>query len=130
MGSEVIIIDINRKKILSEKNKGNFDAYYCDVRKRKEFKKILNNLRKKYGGIDIVISNAGNAIQNEISTVSDAELKKSFETNFFSHQIVASESVEIMKMQKKEVVLLFNISKQAINPGFNFGPYLGYLNLL
>ena len=123
MGSEVIIIDINRKKILSEKNKGNFDAYYCDVRKRKEFKKILNNLRKKYGGIDIVISNAGNAIQNEISTVSDAELKKSFETNFFSHQIVASESVEIMKMQKKGGCLLFNISKQAINPGFNFGPY-------
>ena len=34
----------------------------------KEYKKILNNLIKKYGGIDIVISNAGNAIQTVKST--------------------------------------------------------------
>ena len=123
MGSEVIIIDINKKRIQAEKSKGNFDVYYCDVRKRNEYKKILNHLKNKYGGIDIVISNAGFAVQSEISTITDAELKKSFEINFFSHQIVASESVEVMKMQNKGGCLLFNISKQSVNPGLNFGAY-------
>ena len=76
-----------------------------------------------YGGIDIVISNAGAAIEKPIADINDSDLKKSFEINFFSHQIIASESIKIMITQKKGGCLLFNISKQAVNPGKNFGAY-------
>ena len=53
----------------------------------------------------------------------DATLRKSFELNFFAHQYVAQAAVQIMRRQGTGGVLLFNVSKQAINPGPNFGPY-------
>ena len=55
--------------------------------------------------------------------MSDEILRKSFEDNFFSHQYCASEATKIMKLQNNEGCLLFNISKQSVNPGKNFGPY-------
>ena len=55
--------------------------------------------------------------------VSDAVLRRSFELNFFAHQSVAREAVHILKRQGLGGVLLFNVSKQAINPGAGFGAY-------
>jgi NAD(P)-dependent dehydrogenase (short-subunit alcohol dehydrogenase family) len=50
-------------------------------------------------------------------------LRKSFELNFFAHQTVAQNAVRIMKEQGTGGALLFNASKQAINPGAKFGAY-------
>ncbi|MFQ5439281.1 MAG: SDR family oxidoreductase, partial [Paracoccaceae bacterium] len=72
---------------------------------------------------DIVISNAGIALEGAIDTLADATLRKSFEINFFAHQNVAARGVAIMKAQGTGGVLLFNASKQAVNPGANFGAY-------
>src|SRR5262249_30294730 len=47
----------------------------------------------------------------------------SFELNFFAHQVVAQNAVRIMKAQGTGGCLLFNTSKQAGNPGKDFGPY-------
>jgi NAD(P)-dependent dehydrogenase (short-subunit alcohol dehydrogenase family) len=76
-----------------------------------------------YGGVDIVVSNAGAAWQGRIGELDDAMLRKSFELNFFAHQNVAQNAVRIFRMQKTGGVLLFNTSKQAVNPGPNFGAY-------
>jgi NAD(P)-dependent dehydrogenase (short-subunit alcohol dehydrogenase family) len=43
--------------------------------------------------------------------------------NFFSHQKIAQAAVKIMLAQATGGCLLFNVSKQAVNPGPNFGPY-------
>ena len=53
----------------------------------------------------------------------DAVLRQSFELNFFAHQRVAKAAVAIMLAQKTGGVLLFNASKQAVNPGPALGPY-------
>ena len=58
-----------------------------------------------------------------IATLDDAVLRRSFELNFFAHQSVAQNAVRIMKLQGTGGVLLFNASKQAVNPGANFGAY-------
>ena len=86
-------------------------------------KKAFKVISEKYGGIDILISNAGTAVGGEIAEVDDKILRNSFEDNFFSHQNCASETIRIMKKQNTQGCLLFNISKQAVNPGKNFGPY-------
>jgi NAD(P)-dependent dehydrogenase (short-subunit alcohol dehydrogenase family) len=52
-----------------------------------------------YGGVDIVVSNAGAAWESPIATMDDALLRKSFELNFFAHQCVAQNAVRIMKAQ-------------------------------
>ena len=50
-------------------------------------------------------------------------LRDSFELNFFAHQAVARNAVRIMEAQGTGGCLLFNASKQAVNPGRDFGPY-------
>ena len=122
-GAEVVLIDHNKEMINKINHSSKFKGYVCDVTNRKSFKKVMSNICLTYGGIDILISNAGAAFQHSIANIKDRELKKSFELNFFSHQIVASECVNNMLIQKKEGCLLFNISKQSVNPGINFGAY-------
>ena len=70
-----------------------------------------------------MVSNAGAAWQGTIGTVDDETLRKSFELNFFAHQSVAQNAVRIMQAQGTFGCLLFNTSKQAVNPGKDFGPY-------
>jgi len=67
---------------------------------------------------------AGSAAwQGRIGEVDENILRKSFELNFYGHQRVAQAAVEIMLAQGTGGCLLFNVSKQAVNPGPNFGPY-------
>ena len=66
---------------------------------------------------------AGAAWQGRIGDVPDAVLRESFELNFFAHQSVAQNAVRVMQAQGTGGVLLFNTSKQALNPGPDFGPY-------
>src|SRR6185312_13327807 len=65
----------------------------------------------------------GAAWQGRIGEVDDLALRKSFELNFFAHQTMARAAVRIMLAQGTGGCLLFNVSKQAVNPGPNFGPY-------
>ena len=69
------------------------------------------------------MSNAGAAWQGRIGEVDDETLRQSFELNFFAHQCVAQNAVRVMRAQGTGGVLLFNASKQAVNPGRDFGPY-------
>src|SRR4029079_16688049 len=78
---------------------------------------------ERFGGIDIVVSNAGAAWQGRIGDVDEKTLRQSFELNFFAHQSVAQSAVRIMRAQGMGGCLLFNTSKQAVNPGKDFGPY-------
>src|SRR5205085_5268624 len=71
----------------------------------------------------IVVCNAGAAWQGRMGEVDEVILRQSFELNFFAHQRVAQSAVRIMLAQGTGGCLLFNLSKQAVNPGPNFGPY-------
>ena len=83
----------------------------------------LDHAAAHFGGVDIVVSNAGAAWQGRIGEVDEEILRKSFALNFYGHQRVAQAAVKIMLAQQTGGCLLFNISKQAVNPGPNFGPY-------
>jgi rhamnose utilization protein RhaD (predicted bifunctional aldolase and dehydrogenase)/NAD(P)-dependent dehydrogenase (short-subunit alcohol dehydrogenase family) len=95
----------------------------CDVTDSSSVAEMFDAVVAAFGGVDIVISNAGAAWQGAIATLDDATLRRSFELNFFAHQSVARHAVRIMRQQRTGGVLLFNASKQAVNPGVNFGAY-------
>tara|TARA_B100000787_G_C16194029_1_gene299436 strand:+ start:666 stop:2699 length:2034 start_codon:yes stop_codon:yes gene_type:complete len=122
-GAEVILLDYNLDKIKSLQSKIKELCIHCDVRNKKSVKSAFKQICEKYGGIDILISNAGTAVGGSIAEVDDRILRQSFEDNFFSHQNCASEAIKIMKKQNINGCILFNISKQSVNPGKNFGPY-------
>ena len=122
-GAEIVILDYDAKKVMQMKSKISDLCLYCDVRNKNSVKAAFKKINEIYGGVDILISNAGTAIGGSIAEVDDKILRESFEDNFFSHQNCASETIKIMKKQNIQGCLLFNISKQSVNPGKNFGPY-------
>jgi rhamnose utilization protein RhaD (predicted bifunctional aldolase and dehydrogenase)/NAD(P)-dependent dehydrogenase (short-subunit alcohol dehydrogenase family) len=95
----------------------------CDVTDPAAVRGAFDRVAERFGGLDIVISNAGAAWQGRIGEVSDAVLRESFELNFFAHQHVAQNAVRIMLAQKTGGCLLFNVSRQAVSQGPNAGPY-------
>jgi rhamnose utilization protein RhaD (predicted bifunctional aldolase and dehydrogenase)/NAD(P)-dependent dehydrogenase (short-subunit alcohol dehydrogenase family) len=124
-GAEVALLDMNLAAA-TEKAKaigGNALAVVCDVTDAASVTKAFDAVVAKFGGVDILISNAGAAWQGKIGEVDEAVLRESFELNFYGHQRVAQAAVKIMLAQGTGGCLLFNVSKQAVNPGPNFGPY-------
>jgi len=95
----------------------------CDVTQAGDIRRAFAAVAERFGGVDVVVSNAGAAWQGRIGEVDETTLRQSFELNFFAHQTVAQNAVRIMKAQGTGGCLLFNTSKQAVNPGKDFGPY-------
>ena len=98
-------------------------AVKCDVTDGACVRDAFARVVAAFGGVDIVVSNAGAAWQGRIGEVDEDVLRQSFELNFYGHQRVAQAAVKIMLAQGTGGCLLFNVSKQAVNPGPNFGPY-------
>ncbi len=124
-GATIAVLDIDREKAIQIASELSNRALglLCDVTNDESVKRAFEKILEVFGGVDILISNAGAAWQGRIGEVSDSDLRKSFELNFFAHQRVAQNAVSIMLRQASGGCLLFNTSKQAINPGKDFGPY-------
>jgi rhamnose utilization protein RhaD (predicted bifunctional aldolase and dehydrogenase)/NAD(P)-dependent dehydrogenase (short-subunit alcohol dehydrogenase family) len=122
-GAEVAVLDrdLAAAQAVAKSIKGL--ALACDVTNADDVRAAFDAVAKKFGGVDIVVSNAGAAWQGRVGHVDEATLRQSFELNFFAHQSVAQNAVRIMDAQGTGGCLLFNTSKQAINPGKDFGPY-------
>ncbi len=110
----------------------------CDVTDSAAVRAAFDRCCAHFGGVDIVVSNAGAAWTGAMADLPDAELRSSFELNFFSHQSVAQAAMAVFRAQDRSSSasngqsapngrlggqLLFNVSKQALNPGANFGAY-------
>ncbi len=124
-GAEVAVLDLNRSsaEVIAHGIGKTAIAIGCDVTKPESVRAAFDKVAERFGGVDIVVSNAGAAWQGAIGTVDDAILRRSFELNFFAHQSVAQNAVRVMTAQGTGGCLLFNVSKQAVNPGKDFGPY-------
>lgn len=94
-----------------------------DVRDGKRLRSAVLRAAEHFGGLDGLVSNAGAAPQGAIADTELADLRASFDINFFAHHVAASAAVEIMRRQGNGGFVLFNCSKAAFNPGPNFGPY-------
>ncbi len=124
-GAEIALLDIDGDAAAAAAKKlgGAALGFACDVTDPGSVRAAFDRTVSQFGGVDIVVSNAGAAWQGRIGEVDDAILRQSFELNFFAHQTVAQNAVRIMLAQGTGGCLLFNVSKQAVNPGPNFGPY-------
>lgn len=109
---------------LAAKHGARVAAAACDVADRASVGDAFAACVDAFGGVDVVVSNAGTAPQGLLHD-GDGEraLEASMEINFWGHQIVAKAATEIFLAQGTGGALLFNASKAAFNPGPEFGPY-------
>jgi NAD(P)-dependent dehydrogenase (short-subunit alcohol dehydrogenase family) len=124
-GAEVALLDLNEDAARDKAKAIGSGAIGigCDVTDAGSVCAAFDQVVKAFGGLDIAVSNAGAAWQGRIGEVDEAVLRESFELNFYGHQRVAQAATKIMLAQGTGGCLLFNVSKQAVNPGPNFGPY-------
>ena len=60
-GAEVVLLDYNLDRLKDVQSKIKDLCIHCDVTNKKSVKKAFNQICEKFGGIDILISNAGTA---------------------------------------------------------------------
>ena len=125
LGAQTILVDkdeIALKESVTKLGVGHkyfpIDVTHSDAANQAMLAAINN-----FGGLDILISNAGAAHAGPMLDISNEELRNAFELNFFSHYSFSTEAAKILKDQNRGGQILFNISKQAVNPGKNFGAY-------
>ncbi len=124
-GADVAILDVESVRAEATRNAigGRALALGCDVTNAVAVDRAMAEIVRQFGGLDVLVSNAGAASGGMMAEMPEDVLRDSFELNFFGHQNVARAAVRVMRQQRMGGALLFNVSKQAINPGMNFGAY-------
>jgi rhamnulose-1-phosphate aldolase/alcohol dehydrogenase len=76
-----------------------------------------------YGGIDIVVSNAGIAHSTPIDQLALSDWERSFSVNSTGHFLVAREGLRLMKAQGLGGAFVFVATKNVMSPGKDFAAY-------
>lgn len=122
-GAAVAVLDRDAGAAAEAAEAAGGRAFACDVTDSASVRAAFADLARSFGGLDILVSNAGAAWQGRIGDVAESVLHESFALNFYGHQRAAQAALAVMRAQGLGGVLLFNASKQAVNPGRDFGPY-------
>jgi rhamnose utilization protein RhaD (predicted bifunctional aldolase and dehydrogenase)/NAD(P)-dependent dehydrogenase (short-subunit alcohol dehydrogenase family) len=121
LGAHVVYCD---RDSITVKPKPNLITTVCDVTRPQDIQRAFDLAATTFGGIDIVVSNAGGAAEGAVETPEGATaLRASLDLNLLSHVTVAEHAVRMMRQQRTGGCLLFNASKSAFNQGPGFGPY-------
>ena len=124
-GAEIMLVDKNLEQLEQVRSliDPGISILQIDITQTDAPTRIVEAVTRTFGGVDILISNAGSAQQSSIIDMDKQLLRDSFELNFFAHFMLAQEVFKAFREQAINGQILFNVSKQAINPGQNFGAY-------
>ena len=125
LGASLFIVDLEQDALdnaLSELGMGHC-GIAMDITRKGAADRAMAACIQEFGGLDILVSNAGAAWSGDMAELDDATLRKSFELNFFAHQAFAKAAAAVFCAQGRGGQILFNVSKQAVNPGKSMGAY-------
>ena len=114
-GAKVIRIDLNLKKHKLYK----FDDYIIDLTKQKLVDRCVNEIKHKYGRIDVLINNAG-VTTNSTNFYDEKILKKTLSVNLIAAYNLSNKVCKIMSKRKKGSII--NITSLAAERGFIGNP--------
>lgn len=126
LGAHVVLCDRDEEALADAAREigGPVVAARCDVTRPEDVARAFRIGARTFGGVDLVLSNAGFAPEGQLDTrEGDEALRASLELNLLAHVSVARCAAETMKLQGRGGCLLFNASKSAFNQGPGFGPY-------
>jgi NAD(P)-dependent dehydrogenase (short-subunit alcohol dehydrogenase family) len=117
-GAQAVAEEINRRA-----GPGRAVAMHLNVADQAQVARAYQDLRLAYGGLDILVSNAGIAPVGAIDTLSLDDWQRSLDINTTGHFLVAAEAVRLMKEQGAGGSLVFIGTKNVPAPGADFGAY-------
>jgi NAD(P)-dependent dehydrogenase (short-subunit alcohol dehydrogenase family) len=130
LGAHVVMVDRNEQALADAlaSVKGRFGsnivAEVAELTDAARVRGVVEAAALAFGGLDIVVSNAGNAPSGALhGPEGSSMLTESLAINLLSHQYLAQSAADVFIRQGIGGCLLFNASKSAFNPGPLFGPY-------
>ncbi|HNP06121.1 MAG TPA: SDR family oxidoreductase [Cyclobacteriaceae bacterium] len=128
LGARIIIVARDEKK-LNEIVKGfkkqdyDIDGIAGDVTDHKFRNQLVNEIKKRMGGLDVLVNNVGTNIRKKLIEYSEEEYRKIFETNLFSLTEMARLCYPLLKESGKASMI--NIASVAGSADVQSGPPYG-----
>jgi rhamnulose-1-phosphate aldolase/alcohol dehydrogenase len=129
-GAHVVVTDVDAdgaQKVADDlvASHGAERAVACamDVTNEDAVADAFRHARLTYGGLDVVVSNAGIATVGLVQELSVDEWRRSLDINATGHFLVAREAVKLLRQQNIGGSIVFVGTKNVPSPGKEFGAY-------
>jgi len=129
-GACVLLSDIDLEKTeklaetLNVKSAGqNTAAIRMDVRNEKSVRQGFAEAARRFGGLDIFISNAGIARTASVEDLTPADWEDSLAVNATGHLLTSQGALRMMKAQGLGGSIVVVTTKNVLAPGKDFGAY-------
>lgn len=129
-GAHVVIFDINlegAQKVADELTAKHGHrrgmAVRCDVTNEEVVEQAFEEVILAYGGVDVVVSNAGIAISAPIEETSAAQWDRTFDILAKGYFLVSRAAFKVWKAQRRGGSLIYVASKNSLAAGKNAAAY-------
>ena len=129
-GAHVVVTDIDlqlaesvAQSIVEKNGLRRAIAVSLDVSSEDDVERAFAATIRAYGGVDIIVSNAGISSFGSLDVLPAADWDRAFAVNARGHFLVARAAMRVMKRQKTGGSIVFNASKNVTAPGKEFGAY-------
>ena len=122
-GCSVLGLDVNDKITKLFQNNISFKGLSCDLRNSNEIKKAVSKCVEEFGGIDILISNAGIFPPSQnIEKINDKKWMNDLDINLNTHHKILRECIPYLKLGIDPSVVFMG-SRNVSAPGVGAGTY-------
>jgi short-subunit dehydrogenase len=115
----VVILDIDEKKLKVVADKFNCDHYLCDVTDHLSVSSVIKKIFKKHQQVNCFINCAGLYIDGEIESNNPDLIKKVFEVNSLGPVLTTQVLVPFLKKQKSGTIININSTAGLHPKAFN-----------
>lgn len=123
--NKIIIAGRNKEKLdAAAEGLDNFFTIQADITNEKDVNRLVEEIKLNFGGLNILINNAGHAYAYTLSDTSDTYTKASaeFETNYFAPIRLTEKLLPLLKQEENSAVV--NVSSiVAFAPGSHVPTY-------
>lgn len=129
-GAHVVVADLDAagarkaaEEIVAARGAGRAVGLGMDVTGEASVRAAFEEAVLAYGGVDIVVSNAGVAHSAPVDQMELGDWERSFAVNATGHFLVAREGMRVLKAQGLGGAFVFVATKNVMSPGKNFSAY-------
>ena len=117
-GDNVVVLArrLDRLQALSQKNDGKILVVQGDVTLVEDLNRAVAAARERFGGLDVVIANAGLAVVGRFDRLSISDYRRQFEVNVFGVLNTVYAVLEELKRTRGQLVLLGSVMSHISLP--------------
>ena len=123
VGAKVLVSDVDEKALRAISEELSVPVFPCDVSKEAEVKKLFSYLDTEFGGLDVLVNNAG--VAGPTAAVVDMKLEdwqRTFDVNITGQFLCSQNAIPLLR--KNSAASIINLSSAAGRLGFPYrAPY-------